>query len=405
VIEDYETSFPPLLPPQDVFAAAHHLRQRCPVTHSDIDGGFWVVNRYEDALRVLQQWDTYEVGTGDGKGPVKIPRDPPGINRMRRPPIDVNPPLHHQFRALLNPWLSPQALERHEAGFRRVIVDLIESFADDGWCDLAGRFAKVFPAQLTFVELFGIADTAELARIRDLVRSLTYDLYRRPTIELGTCQRELDSWVRKIVAERRSRAAPENLLDAVVLGQIDGSPLTDEDLVGVVEILILGGFSTTADATCNIVIQLIETPELQEQLRDEPELIKPFIEEVLRLDPPITARARRANRHTDLGGVSVRAHDRVLVNLAAANRDPAEFENPDQFNMDRKKNRHLTFSGGVHRCVGSTMARMTLSIMVTELLARVEDIRFAPGEREERVSFSAGVWRSVDYLPVVFRSR
>jgi cytochrome P450 len=404
-IEEYEHRFPPLLPPDDVVAAAHHLRTVCPITHSEIDDGFWVVNTYEECLEVLQDPGRFAVGTTDGRSPVKIPRDRPGLVRGLRPPIDVNPPLHRQFRNLINPWLSPQALAGHEPGFRSIIASLIDDFAGDGRCDIAGQLAKVFPAQLTFSELFGIRDGDELIRVRELVRSLTYDLYRKEPPELAGYQKELDAWVMDLVTARRSKDPVENLLDAVANGQIDGRPLTDEEVAGTVMILILGGFSTTADATCNLVIQLIEDPSMQDRLREEPTLIKPFLEEVLRLEPPITARARRATGDVELRGMPVGSQDRVLVNLFAANRDPQEFDHPDQFDLDRPRNRHLTFSAGVHRCVGSTMARMSLSIMLEELLARLGDIRLAPGQREERVSFSAGVWRAVDYLPVVFSPR
>lgn len=404
-IEDYERRFPPLLPPEDVVPAAHYLREQCPITHSEIDDGFWVVNTYEESLKVLQDPVCFAVGTTDGRSPVKIPRDRPGIVRSLRPPIDVNPPQHRQFRNLINPWLSPQALAGHEAGFRGIIAGLIDGFAGDGRCDIAGQLAKVFPAQLTFSELFGIEDGDELARVRELVRSLTYDLYRKEPAELGGYQKELDGWVMGLVHERREKSRIENLLDAIVNGEVDGRPLSEEELVGTVEILVLGGFSTTADATCNLVIQMIEHPELQDRLRDDRSLVKPFLEEVLRLEPPITARARRATRDVELRGESLHGQDRVLVNIAAANRDPGEFDHPDELDMERPRNRHLTFSAGVHRCVGSTMARMSLSIMVEELLERVRDIRLAPGQREERVSFSAGVWRAVDYLPIVYSAR
>lgn len=404
-VKEYERRFPPLLPPDHVVAAGHHLQAKCPITHSEIDDGFWVVNTYDESLQVLQDPVRFAVGTPDGLSPVKIPRDRAGIVRSRRPPIDVNPPQHRQFRNLINPWLSPQALAHHELGFRRIIGGLIDKFAPDGRCDIAGQLAKVFPAQLTFTELFGIEDGDDLAHVRELVRILTYDLYRKEPAELGGYQAELERWIMELVAERRGKGRIENLLDAVIHGEVDGRPMSDEELIGTIVILILGGFSTTADATCNLVIQMIELPVLQDRLRTDPTRIKPFIEEVLRLEPPITARARRATEDLKLREVAIGSQDRVLVNIAAANRDPLEFERPDDFDMDRPRNRHLTFSAGVHRCVGSTMARMSLSIMVEELLDRLTDLRFAPGRREERVSFSAGVWRAVDSLPVVFSAR
>lgn len=401
-IKDYETRFPPLLPPDDVFTTVKHLLAKCPVTHSEIDGGFWVVNRYGDNLSVLQDWRTFPVGRADGKGSVRVPADPPGVNRPLFPPIDINPPLHRHFREIINPYLSPQALAGHEEGFRRIIVELIESFAHEGSCDLAAQFAKVFPAQITFCELFGIEDDEQITKARHWIRRLTYDLFREAPEVLGGIQRELNGWTMDLIEERRRKQTIDNLIDALVHGTVDGRPVTDAELVGTIQILILGGFSTTADATCNLVIKMIENPGLEGRLRRQPDMIKPFIEEVLRLDPPITARARRCARDTDLDGATIRDGDRLVVNLVAANRDPAEFDHPEEFDMDRPRNRHLSFSAGVHRCVGSTMARMSLTIMLEELLARISDIGFARGRREERVSFSIGVWRAVDSLPIVF---
>src|SRR5262245_39055619 len=100
-VEDYEQRFPPLLAPDEVFPTVRHLLDVCPVTHSEIDGGFWVINRYEDNLTVLQDWRTWAVGRADGKGSVRVPHDPPGVNRPLFPPIDVNPPIHRHFREII----------------------------------------------------------------------------------------------------------------------------------------------------------------------------------------------------------------------------------------------------------------------------------------------------------------
>jgi cytochrome P450 len=399
--EEYETHFPPLIAPEEVFPTARHLLRTCPVTHSEIDGGFWVINRYEDNLRVLQDWRNFAVGSPDGTSSIRVPYDPPGVNRPLFPPIDVNPPLHRQFREIINPYLSPQALAGHRAGFRRIIIDQIETFDRDGHCDLAGQLGKVFPARLTFEELFGIDDSDELTQVRKWIRSLTYDLYREEPAVLGGFQRRLNDWTLDLIAQRRKKTTVENLIDALVHGTVEGRPVTDAELVGTIQILILGGFSTTADATGNLIINMIEH-RLEQELRDDHSLIPLFVEEVLRLDPPITARARRCTHDVELGGETLRAGDRLIVNFVAANRDEAEFDHPDEFELHRTRNRHLTFSGGVHRCVGSTMARMSLSIMMEELLRRIGDIQFAPGQREKRVSFSVGVWRAVDYLPITF---
>lgn len=181
-----------------------------------------------------------------------------------------------------------------------------------------------------------------------------------------------------------------------------GRPITEMEALGAIQVLTLGGFMTTADATCNLVVALIDNPELQDELRAHPNAIPPFIEEVLRLEPPVTTRARRCVSNVELRGTSIPAGDRVMVNVVAANRDPQEFERPDALDIQRDYNRHLTFGAGIHRCIGSTMARMTLRIALEELLARTRDMRFAEGQREQRISVSGSTWRLVDSMPIVF---
>lgn len=401
-VEHYETHFPPLLPPDEVFETARHLLEKCPVTHSDVDGGFWVVNRHDDVLRVLQDWRTFPVGRSHSEGTVRIPFDPPGIDRPRQLPIDANPPLHRRLREILNPYLSPQAVQRYLPGFRAVASDLIDGFVHHGRCDFAAEFAKVFPAQITFRELFGIDDGDELTTARTLIRHLTYDLYRADPKVLRGYQFDLDAWTLGLVEERRRKATDDDLLDALVHRMDADASLSERDLVGAIQLVIKGGFSTTADASCNLVLAMADDPGLEDRLRDDPGLIEAFIEEVLRIDPPITGRARRCETDVAIGDETLHAGDRVLVNIVAANHDPAEFEHPDVLDLHRERNRHLTFSAGVHRCVGSSMARASLAVVVEELLARVRNIRLAPRQRETRVSFTVGVWRAVDTLPIVF---
>lgn len=405
-IEDYVTRFPPLLPSDEVFDTVEYLHERCPVTHSEIDGGFWVIHRYEDNLRVLQDWRTFPVGGEGGVGAVRVPADPPGLNRPTTPPIDVNPPIHRQFRELLNPYLSPQRLAAHAPEFRKIIGGLLDTLEPNQEVDFATRFAKVFPAHITFRVLFGIEDEKELDRTRFLIRKLTYDLFREEPSALGGYQRELNDWIKAFVERRRDEPRRDDIVDGLLHGTIEGGrPLTDMELVGAIQILIFGGFSTTADATGNLIVTLIDHPGLEQRLRDDPELIPPFIEEVLRLDPPVTSRARRCVQDVELGGKIIPAGDRVLVSFVSANRDPSDVERPREFDLERKRNRHLTFSGGVHRCIGSTMARMTLRIMMEEVLARMSDIHFPPDKCEVRGSFGVGQWRAVDSLPIVFTGR
>jgi cytochrome P450 len=401
-VEKYDEHFDPLLPPDDVFDTIRHQLATCPVVHSDVDGGFWVVNRHADLVRILQDQATF----ASGNRGVRVPHDPPLVERPPMPPIDSNPPIHRKVREAMNPFLSPQALQQYEPMFRQIIGDLIEKFADDGHCDIAHQLGMIFPADLAGRVLFGIEDEAEIEKMRHWVRRLTYDMFREDERILAGLQEDWGQWCQDLIDQRRSEPPRGDLIDALLTCRVEeeGRLLTDPEVVGAIQISTFGGFSTTADATANIVIRLIEDPALEALLREHPELIAAANEEILRLDPPVSGRPRRCTHDTEIGGRIIAKDDRVVVNYAAANRDPDEWERPEDFDLNRKRNKVMTFSAGPHRCIGSNMARMSLRIMVEELLARITDIQFADEGHEKRVSFSTSNWRAVDELKVTFKT-
>ena len=229
-------------------------------------------------------------------------------------------------------------------------------------------------------------------------------MHREDPVVLAGLQTEWNEWVRTLMARRRNEPRRDDLIDAVLFGTVAGRPLTDEEAQGAIQILTLGGFLTTADATCNLVVALIEQPELQDRLREDPSLIAPFIEEVLRLEPPVTSRPRRCALTAEVRGTEIPVDARVMVNLVAANRDPSEFDRPDELDLDRKQNRHLSFGAGIHRCIGSNVARLSLRIVLEELLSRLADIRYADGAQVQRHSAGGNTWRLVTSMPITFRS-
>jgi cytochrome P450 len=398
-VDDYAEHFDPLLPSEEVHQAAKYMLAHCPVAHSDHDGGFWIINRHADLMRVMQDQETF----ASGNRGVRVPHE--RVTRPPMPPIDSNPPIHRQVRQAINPFLTPQALARDEYRFRSIIGGLVDKVADKGHCDIATDLAKIFPAQTTLEILFGIDDPAVLRQVRIWVRRLSYDMFKEDAAVLTAVQAQWSQWCQDFIDARRAEPRRHDIIDALLNVRVeDGRLLTDPEVIGALQILLLGGFSTTSDATSNIVIALIENPGLEQQLRDRPELIPAAIEEVLRLDPPVTARPRRCTRDVEIGGRTIAAGDRVLGFYLAANLDPEEFDEPEMLDIARARNKMMTFGAGPHRCVGSNMARMSLRIMAEELLARVADIRFAAGQREERVSFNPSAWRAVDNLPVTFRA-
>lgn len=394
-VEDYVEHMPLPVPPEDVIPMSKYFLEHCPVVHSDEDGGFWVINRHADVVSVLQDWK----GFASGNKGVRVRHD--RVDRPPMPPLDSNPPFHRKVREVLNPFLSPQALAKHEGAFREIIAGLIDEFAAEGQCDLATQLAKKFPSQITCQELLKVTDSHELDNLRNWNRRLSYDMFREDPKVLEQIQEEWAAWSYELVSKRRDHPG-DDLVSSLIQAQWDGKPLlTDQEIVGAIQILVSGGFSTTADATCNIVVRLIEDPELEPLLRQRPNLIPNAIEEILRLDPPVATRPRRATSDVDIGGKLIRENDRILCNYLAANVDPEEWERPDEFVLGRARNRIMTFSAGPHRCVGSHMARLSLRIVVEELLARLTGIRYQEGKPVIRISPNT-LGRTVDSLPITF---
>jgi cytochrome P450 len=189
----------------------------------------------------------------------------------------------------------------------------------------------------------------------------------------------------------------------VLAATIDGEPITDHEVVGVIQLLIFGGLETTAGALGEFVLRFCEEPSIPALLQANPELIPAAVEELLRLHPPFVAVARTTTTDTEIGGVPIRAGERVLVYWASANRDEAEFPCPHAFDLDRASNRHLSFGAGPHRCAGSNLARMNLRIAVEGLVTRLDDIRLDGTRVDGNVHHHQVLNRSPVAVPITFK--
>jgi cytochrome P450 len=223
--------------------------------------------------------------------------------------------------------------------------------------------------------------------------------YEHLSPEYDEVEREWVAWTRKLIAERRSAEPQDDFLGNLLAGSVEGRPLTDDEIAGIMMIMIVGGVTTTADAMSNIVLRLAARPELQEQLRVDMELLPHAIEEFLRLDPPSIGPSRRCTRDTELGGRTLREGDQVFVNFAAANRDTEVFESAGDADILRQRNPHLSFGAGHHRCLGATFARQNLRVVFEEILVRMRNLRLPRGARGHR---HPGIIWGLASLPVEF---
>jgi cytochrome P450 len=362
------------------------MRELCPVAHSDRHGGFWVVTTYEDALSVAQNWETFS----SRHGLAILPSN--GV--VRNLPVETDPPEHRVFKRLINPYFTPAAVASWERPTRDLVTRLIDDFIEDGTCEFMDAFARPLPS-LAFFDLAIHAPAADLERVAHLAsRSST------PNAPDGReCWLGLYAWIKDFVTKRGTASGRGDVVEAVLNATVDGRPLTEDEIIGTVQLLILGGLETTAGALGLTLIRFCRHPEIPALLRARPELVPRAVEELLRLEPSFVSIGRTAVRDADLGGQQIRKGDKVLIHWASANRDNGEFDNPEVFDLDRQQNRHLSFGVGPHRCAGSNLARLNLRVALEELTRRLDEIGLAHGAD---VRYHAGLTRSPLTLPITF---
>ena len=364
-----------------------YMRENHPVAHSDERGGFWLVTTHADVVAVAQDWATFSSAHG-----ITVPSHPTSIAAL---PEQVDPPLHREYKRLINAFFTPSAVLDHEQAVRKVVTDLIDGFVEAGSCDFMTAFAQPLPGQV-FFESFLHAPSEELAEVNRLatVASMPY------TKEGIEARINMLMWIGDFAEKRRAQTPIGDVVDAVLNAEIEGRPITQEEIVGVIQLLLFGGLDTTAGAVGMMMIRFCDQPEIPELLRSRPEVIPAAIEELLRLDGPFAFIARTAMRDTEIGGRHIKEGDKVLLSWTSANRDEAEFPNANVFDFERVSNRHVAFGAGPHRCAGSHLARMNLRIALEEIVRRLDDIRIQDGAGP--IPFHTAYNRSPVAVPIVF---
>jgi cytochrome P450 len=368
------------------------MRRLCPVARSEEHGGFWVVSSYDEALAVAQDWATYSSAHG-----LSITTSP-GV--VRNLPVEADPPEQYIYKRLVNPFFTPSAVARWEPRTRDLVNELIDGFIGDegagqGRAEFMDAFARPLPSR-SFFQLAVNAPAQDLDKVSYLAS--TSSTPKDPRAR--ECWLGLHQWVRDFIAQRREQPPRGDVVDAIIAADIDGRPITDDEIVGTVQLLILGGLETTAGALGLAMVRLCRDRELQRALRDNPRLIPAAVEESLRLDPSFVSVGRTAVKDAELAGHAISRGDKVLIHWASANRDGGEFPGPDHFDLARERNRHLAFGAGPHRCVGSSLARMNMRIALEELLRRLDDITLDGGP--EQAHYHAGLTRSPLTVPIRF---
>jgi len=348
--------------------------------------GSWVVTRAKDLMHVLNNpalfssagWSQNQAITG-ATWPLV--------------PIELDGRYHVQFRALVMPWFVGPAIARLDDTIRTRVNTLIDRFGDQQNCDFVDAFGRPFPVSI-FLDLMGLPQD-DMPEFLGWVYQLLHNMDPPARIAAAT------SIIRYLedTAEDRRHHPRDDLITRIVNAELEGRPLTGDEIIGLLYTLFLAGLDTVAASLSFHFHHLAVNQELQLKLRAHPELIPAAVEEFLRAFSPVTAR-RRATADTEIGGVKIKAGDWVTVPYSLGSLDPDEFENPLQIDIERKNIRHFAFAAGPHFCLGSQLARRELAIALEEWTKRLPPFRLREGEK---IRVHGGSVFGIDYLPLTWK--
>ena len=368
------------------------LRSECPVAHSDRYGGTWLPVRHEDVCAIAKDTDTFSskgVVVFDGR-----PEIPPPVGFA--PPITSDPPFHRIAREFLLPAFAPKPIAAKRETTRQICRELLDSLLADVE---AGR-TDIVDAALGYTQHIPVLVIADMLGVPssdgDQFRVFIHRIMEAPGAGFEIEYEDtIDFYLDKLITARAAEPR-DDLISHMTHATIAGQPLQHEHVRGTCALLIIAGVDTTWSAIGAALWHMAQHPEDRRRWVEDP-AVRPFaVEEFLRFYAPVTM-ARLVATDTEFAGRSMRADEWVLLPFPSANRDPEAFEDADKFVIDRQRNRHVAFGLGIHRCLGSNLARMELTVALEEWMDRVPDFELAD---PEGVRWSTGQIRGPRELPV-----
>ena len=378
----------------------HAVRAAAPVAWSETHGGYWIVSGRHEVGEIAKHPELFSNARDPerGYGGVAIPA-PEGSGQGGF--LEMDPPEHMDYRRVLNPFLAPAAVERWRPLVAQLADACLDEVTETGRIDFVDDLANVVPAVLT-MGLLGMP-LVEWSRYCEPAHAMVYTPPTSP--EFARTFRLILGMVEGItaaVAAGREAARP-GIIKALLEARAAGAPLDDEGIEGTVLLVIGGGFDTTTALTAHALEWLERCPEERERLRADPGLVDTATEELVRYATPAQGGGRTVTRDCIVAGHSFRAGERVWLAYGLSNHDPAAFDRPDEIVPERFPNRHAGFGLGIHRCIGSNLARITFKTMLGRVLERMPDYSLEPdgavryadigtinGYRHLRARFSPG---------------
>lgn len=385
-VQDWATDFDHLDPNwvNDPFPIWDEMRKTCPIAHTDRFMGVYFPSRYEDVRAVA--YDTEHFSSRR----IIVRETPPP--RIPAPPITSDPPEHRPARMVLLPPFTPDAMKKLEPRARALANELIDKFIARGTADAAVEYAQEIPVRL-IAHMLGLPES-DGDLYRKWIKMVLEDGITNVAIAVQAAG-EMQQYFGAYVQERMKKPG-DDLISYLSSVGFKGEKLSPENVIGSLRLLLIAGIDTTWSAIGSCIWHLARTPEDRRRLVEDPSLMPTAIEELLRAYAPVTM-AREVVKETAINGCTFRPGEMVLLSFPAACRDPDMFPDADKVVIDRKENRHAAFGLGIHRCVGSNLARLEMTVAVEELLKRIPEFSLN-GE----VKWSEGTVRGPRRLPIKF---
>jgi cytochrome P450 len=384
---DWATDFDHLDPrwSENPYPIWDELRQSCPIAHTERFMGAYFPSRYEDVRAIA-----YDTEHFSSRRPVVRESRPP---LLPSPPITSDPPAHRPAKQVLLPAFTPEMIGRHEPRTRDICRELIGRIAGKGSCDGAVEYAQEIPVRV-IAHMLGVPeDDADQFRkwIKEILEIgvTDYDVLMRALGEM------VAYFAEKIAARRTSPR--DDLIGYLINVRIDDRPFPDEHINGMLRLLMIAGIDTTWSAIGSCLWHLAQHAQDRRRLTADGSLMGAAVEEFLRAYAPVTM-AREVVKETQINGCTFKPGQMILLSFPAANRDPAMFPDADRVIIDREQNRHAAFGLGIHRCIGSNLARMEIRVALAEWLTSFPEFRLDP---QAPVTWSVGTVRGPRLLPLL----
>jgi cytochrome P450 len=332
-------------------------------------GNAWQLMKYEDALFMLRESSVFS-----NEGATPFPRDPNDYFYFI--PIEIDPPDHRKYRAILDPVFSPKGVLELEENIRSLANRLMDDFIDKGECDFTTAFGRPLPVSV-FLDLMGLPQE----KCDTFVMWAVNLLHAKSRESMAQAMKSISDYLKEVIAEKT--ANPDGkVISRIVHAQVDGRAMTPPEIFGFVIFLFIGGLDTVFATLNNIWLWLAENPDRCKEMRDNPDKITSQIEELLRVFS-VTFSGRLVNQDYELRGVKMKKGDRVSAMLPVCNYDPDAFPDPKRVDFNRKRKFNLAFAGGPHGCMGAHLARLEIRIALEEWLRRIPAFSLKPNTRIE----------------------